>query len=175
MEEKRKISRVSYPTRGVIVVVEIQFNYLDYEDAGIQSRNVYDVCRRFDKPVIIMEPVKGGALVNLPEEAKQVFDDLHGGSYASYAIRFATAIRVMIVEQFGFAIMPLFSKASAPFISGTTSGTFSSSLKAELLSIYTAPLLIIAGAKRLDIPFFTAPRERCLRRPCAMFRLRGIL
>lgn len=74
-----------------IEVVQIQFNYLDYEDAGIQSRNVYDVCRRFDKPVIIMEPVKGGALVNLPEEAKQVFDDLHGGSYASYAIRFAAS------------------------------------------------------------------------------------
>lgn len=74
-----------------IEVVQIQFNYLDYEDAGIQSRNVYEVCRKFDKPVIIMEPVKGGALVNLPDDAKRVFDELNVGSYASYAIRFAAS------------------------------------------------------------------------------------
>ena len=39
--------------------------------------------------MIVMEPVKGGNLVNLPDEARSVFDGLHGGSYASYALRFA--------------------------------------------------------------------------------------
>ena len=72
-----------------IEVVQIQFNYQDYEDAAVESRKCYEVCRKFDKPVIVMEPVKGGCLVNLPEEAKEVFDSLQGGSYASYAIRFA--------------------------------------------------------------------------------------
>lgn len=72
-----------------IEVVQIQFNYLDYEDPAVQSRKCYEVCRKYDKPVIIMEPVKGGNLVNLPEDAKQILDDLHGGSAASYAIRFA--------------------------------------------------------------------------------------
>ncbi len=72
-----------------IEVVQIQFNYMDYGDPGVDSKNVYEVCKKFGKPVLVMEPVKGGSLVNLPEDAKAVFDRLGGGSYASYAIRFA--------------------------------------------------------------------------------------
>ena len=72
-----------------IEVVQIQFNYLDYEDAAIQSRRCYEVCRKLGKPVLVMEPVKGGSLVNLPAEAAKILDELHGGSPASYAIRFA--------------------------------------------------------------------------------------
>ena len=71
-----------------IEVVQIQFNYADYDDPGIESRAVYEVCRKYGKPVIVMEPVKGGGLVNLPEAAKKIFDHLQGGSYASYAIRY---------------------------------------------------------------------------------------
>ena len=72
-----------------IEVVQIQFNYVDYDDPAVQSRKCYEVCRKHNKPVLVMEPVKGGNLVNLPEEAKAVLDELHGGSPASYAIRFA--------------------------------------------------------------------------------------
>lgn len=72
-----------------IEVVQIQLNYLDFEDSAIQSRKCYEVCRKHNKPVIVMEPVKGGSLVNLPAEARKVLDDLNGGSPASYAIRFA--------------------------------------------------------------------------------------
>lgn len=72
-----------------IEAVQIQFNYMDYEDPAVESRKCYEVCRKFDKPVIVMEPVKGGNLVNLPQKAKEVLDELHGGSPASYAIRFA--------------------------------------------------------------------------------------
>lgn len=72
-----------------IEVVQLQFNYLDYEDAAIQSRACYEVCQRLGKPVLVMEPVKGGRLTQLPEKAAKILDDLHGGSYASYAIRFA--------------------------------------------------------------------------------------
>lgn len=74
-----------------IEVVQIQFNYLDYEDPAVQSRKCYEVCRKYNKPVIIMEPVKGGNLVNLPEDAKKILDDLKGGSTASYAVRFAAS------------------------------------------------------------------------------------
>ena len=81
-----------------IEVVQIQFNYLDYDDPAVQSRKCYEVCRKFDKPVIIMEPVKGGNLVNLPEDAKKILDDLKGGSIASYAVRFAAGFEgVMMV------------------------------------------------------------------------------
>lgn len=59
-----------------VEVVQIQFNYVDYEDPAVESRKCYEVCRKYNKPVIVMEPVKGGNLVNLPEEAKQVFDAL---------------------------------------------------------------------------------------------------
>lgn len=77
-----------------IEVVQIQLNYVDYEDVSVESRKVYEVCEKYGKPVIVMEPVKGGCLANLPDEAEKVFDDLQVDeaekrSHASYAIRFA--------------------------------------------------------------------------------------
>ena len=54
-----------------IEVVQIQFNYLDYDDVAVQSRKCYEVCRRHGKPVLVMEPVKGGNLVNLPDDARR--------------------------------------------------------------------------------------------------------
>ena len=74
-----------------VEVVQIQFNYADYEDPGVQSRAVYEVCREFNKPVIVMEPVKGGRLATLPPKAAEVLDRLQGGSAASYAVRFAAS------------------------------------------------------------------------------------
>ncbi len=75
-------------THPEIEVVQIQFNYADYDDSSVQSRGCYEVCKKYGKPVIVMEPVKGGSLVNLPKEASEILDSL-GGSKASYAIRFA--------------------------------------------------------------------------------------
>ncbi|MCR5319909.1 MAG: aldo/keto reductase [Lachnospiraceae bacterium] len=83
-----------------IEIVQIQFNYVDYDDAGVQSKAVYEVCRKHDKPMIVMEPVKGGSLVKLPEAAEQIYKDLGDGmSNASYALRFATSfdgIRIVL-------------------------------------------------------------------------------
>lgn len=86
-----------------IEVVQIQFNYLDYEDAGVQSRKCYEVCRKHNKPVLVMEPVKGGSLVKLPDEAKKIFDALGGGSPASYAIRFAAGFPGMLAVLSGMS------------------------------------------------------------------------
>lgn len=55
-----------------IEVMEIQLNYVDYEDPAVQSRKCLEVCRKFGKPVIIMEPVKGGNLVSPPGETKKI-------------------------------------------------------------------------------------------------------
>ena len=74
-----------------IEAVQLQFNYVDYDDPAVQSRKCYDVCVKHGKPVIVMEPVKGGNLVNLPQDARAVLDALHGGSPASYALRFAAS------------------------------------------------------------------------------------
>ena len=86
-----------------IEVVQIQFNYVDYEDPAVQSRRCYEVCRKYGKPVIVMEPVKGGNLVNLPEEAKKILEDLRGGSPASYAIRFAAGFEGIMMVLSGMS------------------------------------------------------------------------
>ncbi len=88
-----------------VEVVQIQFNYVDYEDLVVQSRRCYEVCRKHNKPVIVMEPVKGGNLVNLPEEAEKVLEDLHGGSAASYALRFAAGFPGMMMVLSGMSTL----------------------------------------------------------------------
>ena len=88
-----------------IEVVQIQFNYVDYNDHAIQSRLCYEVCRKYHKPVIVMEPVKGGSLVNLPQKAKDILDNLNGGSYASYAIRFAASFDGIFMVLSGMSNM----------------------------------------------------------------------
>ncbi len=88
-----------------IEVVQIQFNYLDYNDPAVESRKCYEVCRKFGKPVIVMEPVKGGNLVNLPEQARQILDRLKGGSPASYALRFAAGFEGILMVLSGMSSM----------------------------------------------------------------------
>ena len=86
-----------------IEAVQIQFNYVDFEDPSVESRKVYETALKHGKPVIVMEPVKGGSLVNLPEEAQQVFDALRGGSNASYALRFAAGFDNMMMVLSGMS------------------------------------------------------------------------
>lgn len=73
-----------------IEAVQIQFNYLDDGDLAVDSRRVYETCVRHGKPVIIMEPIKGGTLTNLPEEA-MAFCRAVDRSPAELALRYAAA------------------------------------------------------------------------------------
>lgn len=88
-----------------IEVVQIQFNYADYDDENVESRKCYEVCRKHNKPIIVMEPVKGGQLVNLPKSAQEIIDKLNGGSAASYAIRFAAGFPGIFMTLSGMSNM----------------------------------------------------------------------
>ncbi len=76
-------------THPEIEIVQIQYNYLDLDDPNVQSAACLDVCKKHDRPVLVMEPVKGGNLVFLPEQSLDVLRALHDGSPASLALRFA--------------------------------------------------------------------------------------
>ena len=89
-----------------IEAVQLQINYLDYDDTGIQSKACYDVAVKHGKKVIVMEPVKGGALVNLPDKAAKVLDEL-GGSYASYALRYAASYKEVFMVLSGMGNMDM--------------------------------------------------------------------
>lgn len=72
--------------------VQLQLNYLDWESAAIQSHRCYDVCVKYGKPVIVMEPVKGGTLANVPAAVERLFKSYAPDkSVASWAIRFAAS------------------------------------------------------------------------------------
>ena len=89
-----------------IEVVQIQLNYADYDDPIIESGAVYEVCRKFGKPILVMEPVRGGGLAHhLPDEAKKILEDLHGGSPASYALRYAASFEGVVTVLSGMSNM----------------------------------------------------------------------
>ncbi len=74
--------------------VLIQINYLDWESEGVQSRRCYEIVRKHGKEIIVMEPVKGGTLVNIPQEAAQLIASIAPGkSPASQAIRFVRSLQ----------------------------------------------------------------------------------
>ena len=84
--------------------VQLQINYGDWENPAIQSRACYEVARKHGKPVIIMEPVKGGMLANPPESVKQILQAAEPeSSCASWAVRFAADLEGLIVVLSGMS------------------------------------------------------------------------
>lgn len=84
--------------------VQLQINYIDWEDGGIQSRKCYEVARKYNLPVIIMEPVKGGLLAQPPATVAKVFKDADpDASLASWAVKFAADLEGVITVLSGMS------------------------------------------------------------------------
>lgn len=84
--------------------VQLQLNYLDWEDVKVQSRKCYETAVKHGKKVVVMEPVKGGTLAKLPKKAEDVLKALHPDwSAASWAIRFVASLENVMVVLSGMS------------------------------------------------------------------------
>ena len=76
-----------------IELVQLQINYLDWDDPVIESRNCADTARKHGKKIIVMEPVKGGTLARVPEEVEKIMRKKSpDASPASWALRFVASV-----------------------------------------------------------------------------------
>lgn len=86
--------------------VQLQINYADWENEIIESRACYETARAHGKPVVIMEPVKGGSLAELPEELEELFRAADASaSMPSWAIRFAASLPGLITVLSGMSTL----------------------------------------------------------------------
>ena len=86
--------------------VQLQINYLDWDSPSVQAGECYEVACRHGKPVIVMEPVKGGMLAQLPEPAAQLLRQAQPKqSIPAWAIRFAQDLENVSVVLSGMNTM----------------------------------------------------------------------
>lgn len=85
-------------------IVQLQLNYLDWEDSGVQSRLCYETTQKYNKPVLVMEPVKGGSLANVRGDIRRMFKEANANmSVASWAIRFAASLESVVTVLSGMS------------------------------------------------------------------------
>jgi predicted aldo/keto reductase-like oxidoreductase len=89
-----------------VELVQLQINYIDWESDNVQSRKCYEICKKYGIPVSVMEPVKGGSLANIMDDAKKVFTDYNPkASMASWAVRYCASLDDVMVVLSGMSNM----------------------------------------------------------------------
>ena len=84
--------------------VQLQINYADWENPAIQARGCYEVARKHGKPIVIMEPVKGGMLATPPKSVEEILKAAEPeSSAASWAVRFAANLEGVITVLSGMS------------------------------------------------------------------------
>ena len=75
--------------------LQLQINYIDWEQPNVQAKKCLEIANKYEKPMIVMEPCKGGTLVNVPKEAEDLMKEYHPElSVTSWAMRFAASQQV---------------------------------------------------------------------------------
>lgn len=73
--------------------VQLQINYIDWDNPGIEGRRCYEIAQKYNKPVVVMEPVKGGSLAAVPPAVEKIFKEAAPDmSVASWAVRYAASL-----------------------------------------------------------------------------------
>ena len=86
--------------------VQLQINYIDWEQPNVQSKRCLEIANKYQKPVIVMEPCKGGTLTNVPKEAEALMKEYHPeASVASWAFRFAASQKGVFMVLSGMNTM----------------------------------------------------------------------
>ncbi|KZX13961.1 aldo/keto reductase [Methanobrevibacter oralis] len=86
--------------------VQLELNYMDWEDPVIEAKNCYDLCVKHDLDVYVMEPLKGGTIVNTSDEIKNEFKNFNPNkSIASFALRFCASLEHVKIVLSGMSNM----------------------------------------------------------------------
>ncbi|MDE7161139.1 MAG: aldo/keto reductase [Anaeroplasmataceae bacterium] len=104
--------------------VQLQLNYIDWENKDVQSRACYEVALKYNKKILVMEPVKGGLLANLPEDAEQAFRTVEPNlSIASWAVRYVASLPNVVMVLSGMSTLEQMEDNISYMKNSTRTGT----------------------------------------------------